>query len=626
MSSANNFRELVQRAHSTSAYIAPVSTIKESASALTFSVLVLEVEAKTSQANNPYKKVTFTPFGLGNVQPHDVTLGDGTKVALFTYASADRTALYSRVVQNAAKVLELSATPFILVERGLYSINIMRGEVPAAGALATVFNAHVEYYNKDLQLNSRDIVDIRFREINKNTTPSERLRYAFHDQTMRVPPIMPYMTMVPHINFAEPLWNQKPSVKAVCNTLPLVRLLINRLRTEYAWTDANADPWKLALALPGIEPAPVAGPMVEATFCLLPDKFYSAGQENYPDKTVFKMTLLAMQYPDVAAPDPDVDAFPRFVFKDVVLYGNECAGLGACHPLVLKTLLQMHPIPFEILLAPNLFATLVSNVNRDVTGQSRRGFDSGEYTSAVHFVAWHLLQYLEQLALEVDHETVVLRYGPTVLPYRQADYNDVTKETPVKKKDGGTFLRPAIKTPLATSDTSRIVALDEYTGVLPAAAAYRFYALPLFDTGDAVTYTRDAKGNALKVDMSVADGSKYVRSKRNARENNPAKPHHAWLLPAPEPAFEARRVPMFLFYAVRTLAADAPTLVPTAVEAPLDDPALSATLDDLRLRLLDTVLDEGADHGVKRTADAAGLDEEAADAPDPKEARVEVNA
>ena len=348
-----------------------------------------------------------------------------------------------------------------------------------------------------------------------------------------------------------------------------------------------------------------------------PDRFYTPADaaKNKPDEIFFSYKLRVRQIRVVGAGV----TLEQFMLKNVTMRSEQLTGLGIRYPRWIQALLGAHPVPFQLLVSVDVDETSREAANNDEDPAQRNGFEQGLITPRrLDHVEWLIRDYCVHRGIPVTRDTLLARYGEFCVPYKPVDFDQVVAERSVT----ATFKRPKIENPLAVpGHSSGVLALDEYTGTIPDADEYLFYALPLIALREPLPLDKADKDDAPKrVVLTAEKGHALVMAHRAAVADNakPAQQREAWLQAAATAADRERRTPMFVFYGVKksVLAAvdaydqeraAAVARAAAAVPAPLDS-ALPATVEDLRDQLL---LVGDAPTG-KRPLEPAAVEEEPA--------------
>jgi hypothetical protein len=530
--------------------VAPVSEYREQPTALTFGAFVIDRAEQRSAKGSAYTRVTYTPYGLASLVPRQVEVVDGggakAMCDLFTFATADRRAIWVHVYEETlqkggpgrAAVKERrrceEGQSVLLAEGAVYYVNVFRGTLPQPGTFAKVYNAVASIYNGRVSLSEVQAFDRCPYEGagGENELPlSERLLTAFPDARQRLPALLPLLPLPESVRWQVP------------ECVVRVRVACDRCAEG---ADAGDDSmWHLPLAVPQPQRRVAPGDMVtDVTYLARPSSFMHAGQatgsgDALLDRTEFRFSLRVRQL-EVGAPDT-----ARFaLFKVITLYGEQCVGLGVRHPRVVQALLVHHAVPFQLVFAPRVDESLADSANADPSGKLRAGYEDGVYKGNVLFVHWDLAAYLVEHGLSVSRAVVTKRFGGPFIqqPYNKEDLDAHCAPRKVTSRTTGkTFDRPELKNPMAEVlplHASGIVALDEARGIaVPEETEFCFYALPLGDVAEA----RAARDRA----------DEYVLSKEGKSKAAAGDVHANWMQPPSDTAFDKRRVPKFLFYAVK---------------------------------------------------------------------------
>jgi hypothetical protein len=532
--------------------VATVSKFTEQPTALTFHGLITGRNEAVSKTGTAYLRVTFVPLDLCRLKSTMVEVIDKetratASVPLFDFATADHRAIwlnvYEDTIQKGSKGVKgiretrLAPTPLLIAERVPITVSVFRGEVPKEMALVTVYNAMATLYNDQVTVSEVQSFDpATFGDENEGPL-GDRLALVFPPEQQHVPAILPL--------------NLLPEEERDAIPMPLVRLMVNRDRCVPEAEQGGDLMWRLPNVIKTAEMIAANPPgtmedaaVTDVTYLACPESYVhwsGAGASDPLDRTEVRLSLRVRQLPNGA----DRHTVRHFLLNRVTLYGESCVGLGTRYPRTVQALLSHHAVPFQILFEPYTDKTMAESANNDPTGKLRAGFEDGILNGRLCVIDWQMRDYLLQRGIPVERETAEQRFTQFVQPRMPDDFDAICAARKIQTKTNKTFDRAELKNPLTEfgpTHASGIVALDEYKGMLPDALHFDFYCLALMSLPDAAR----TEGTA----MTPAEGSKLVMAQRGnvAAGGNPNLP---WLLPAQDPAQPNRRIPKFLFYAVK---------------------------------------------------------------------------
>lgn len=422
------------------------------------------------------------------------------------------------------------AQPMYLANHAAVSVSTLNGEMAKEeGVFARVANCSLGLGKKDGEIywNCKAVETGPFASLNE-LPPYERTRLEFDAQPVVAPDVAELLPFPP----AD--WATVP--------LPTGLLFVNRDTTAAVNFERQYD------TVPAVLPS-AAAPAAEVFIVQRPNVELRVDTSDKKEPDAVKLTLaLGIQQGAL-----------NFRTQELVLRETSLTTAGAVHPRTLYALLQTHPIPMQLFVSVNAAETAADSGNYGRPGPltANDGVDAF-VTFYVERAAFALREYLEQAGgIEVTSKSLLARYGSdtAVSPYIPEDFAAAVAERKITLGTGKSWTRPALVNPYAIQgEASGVIALDEYrsTQRIPF-KDYRLFALPLMQLPD---YDRETVRK-----MTPEQGDAFVLSHRRPESVIPkteladlgsANAEHApWLQPVADRNLAKKRVPIFLFFAVK---------------------------------------------------------------------------
>lgn len=234
------------------------------------------------------------------------------------------------------------------------------------------------------------------------------------------------------------------------------------------------------------------------------------------DKSSAKLSLkfcLSVEQTDKRDPTKQL----VYSILDLIIYADRMCQLGLAYPPYLDALLRHNPIPFDVILSPNVAKTVRIADNEPVVSDRENAYCDGVIVPDVYHIEWRTVEYLVRRGVPVTKDFLLARYGSkdnVIRPVSHPDYDALTSQLGLVNpfNQSGDKLRAAY-------ERYRMTSLDEGLHELSDNSLGPLYFalpgeeldcdIPMAHRADPFS-TESAEDLPLAVNLTPEEGDKFI--------------------------------------------------------------------------------------------------------------------